>query len=220
MNEFETKHLDFPLELKSMAVDGAFAGYASVFGNMDSQKDIVLKGAFKSSIAAKSGIKLLWQHQPDEPIGVINKMAEDEYGLYMEGQLLLDVQKAREAYSLLKSGAINGLSIGYMPTDYSTDYESGVRFLKQVELWEVSLVTFPANPQAVVSSLKSAPATIREFEDFLRDAGYSRKEAKAIALRGFEKPSGPRDAGCEGEISGLYASLEKALAALNQLVIN
>jgi HK97 family phage prohead protease len=201
--------MEFPLEIKSMAEDGAFAGYASVFGNVDSHKDIVLKGAFQNN--PTGGIKLLWQHQPDEPIGVITAMREDNFGLYMEGQLLLDVQKGREAYSLLKSGAINGLSIGYTPVDFETDYETGVRFLKQVELWEVSLVTFPANPKAVISSLKSAPATIREFEEFLRDAGYSRRESKAIALRGFNDLSNQRDA--EGE-EELYAAFERVIAIL------
>ncbi len=215
MQKLETKHLDFPLELKSIADDGAFAGYASVFGNIDSQKDVVLKGAFKKTIAGNgNGIKLLWQHQPDEPIGVISKMREDEFGLYMEGRLLLDVQRAREAYALLKSGAINGLSIGYTPVDYETDYKTGVRLLKQVELWEVSLVTFPANPHAVVNRLKSAPATIREFEDFLREAGYSRKAAKLIAVRGFESFSDQRDAGEEEEIYELSAVLDRAISIL------
>jgi HK97 family phage prohead protease len=99
---------------------------------------------------------MLWQHQQDEPIGVFERMFEDKRGLYVEGSLLLDVQRANEAHSLLKAGVVKGLSIGYSPLRYKIDEKTGVRVLAEVELWEVSLVTFPANAAANVTVVKQA----------------------------------------------------------------
>ena len=178
---------EFPLAVDRLGDDGAFAGYASVFHLTDTQNDIILPGAFDQTIRHKGGsIKLLWQHRPDEPIGVITMLQEDSKGLYVEGKLNLDVQRAREAYSLLKSGAIDGLSIGYsaVQSEISAD---GARVLKEVDLWEISLVTFPANQAAGVTRIKTGmPETVRDFEHFLRDAGYSRSQAKAISAYGFK----------------------------------
>ena len=110
----ERKRLGFTLELKSLDSQGRFAGYASVFNVVDNQRDIILPGAFVSSVKGRvQEIKFLWQHQQDEPIGVLDAVFEDAYGLYVEGRLLLTVQRAKEAYTLLKAGAISGLSIGY-----------------------------------------------------------------------------------------------------------
>jgi uncharacterized protein len=153
----ERKQLDFALELKKLDKEGRFAGYASVFNIVDNQRDIMLPGAFSSTIhKGTANIKFLWQHQQDEPIGVIQRLSEDSHGLYVEGRLLLDVQKAQEAYSLLKAGAISGLSIGYSPVRYSIDPDTGVRLIAEVDLWEISLVTFPANSDANVTLLKSS----------------------------------------------------------------
>ena len=158
----ERKRLDFKLELKSLDLQGLFAGYASVFGVVDSQRDIVLRGAFSKSVKGRAGeIKFLWQHQQDEPIGIFDAMFEDARGLYVEGRLLLDVQRAKEAHTLLKMGAISGLSIGYSPVRYTIDKKTGVRRLSEVELWEVSLVTFPANEAANVTVVKSAAPPVQ-----------------------------------------------------------
>jgi phage head maturation protease len=109
-------------------------------------------------------------------------MAEDHHGLHVKGRLLVDdVAKAREVYALIKAGAVNGLSIGYRPLVEEFDRTTEVNRLKEVDLWETSLVVFPANEAAVVTSIK----TIREFETFLREAGWSRAEAKHIASAGF-----------------------------------
>lgn len=209
-----TKHMNYNFELKSFGDTGAFAGYASVFNTVDNQQDVMLPGAFKKSLVEKitpSATKLLWQHQADEPIGILNTIREDSYGLYVAGDLLLGLQRGQEAYELLKSGAINGLSIGYKPVEYSYDPANGVRYLSDVELWEVSLVTFPANEKAGVTQLKTeTPQTIRELEQLLRDAGYSRKSAKAIAANGFPALSTPRDA----EDEWLKQVLDKALHIL------
>lgn len=151
----ERKKLGFSLMLKSLDEAGRFAGYGSVFGLVDSQRDMMLAGAFSRTLAGRvQQIKLLWQHQQDEPIGVFDVIREDANGLYVEGRLLLEVQRAREAYTLLKEGAVRGLSIGYSPVRYTTDGKTGVRKLAEVELWEISLVTFPANEAAQVTVVK------------------------------------------------------------------
>lgn len=152
----ERKRLCFNLELKSIDAEGRFAGYASVFDVVDNQKDVIIKGAFSNTLKGRiSHIKMLWQHQQDEPIGIFDRMFEDAHGLYVEGRLLLDVQRGREALALLKSGAISGLSIGYSPLRYRIDANTGVCILSEVELFEVSLVTFPANDAAGITVVKS-----------------------------------------------------------------
>lgn len=149
------KQLDCTLELKSIDEDGRFAGYASVFDLVDNQRDKVLYGAFADTLKGRVGeIKLLWQHQMDEPIGYFTTMFEDTHGLYVEGQLMLEVEKAREAYVLLKQGVVTGLSIGYAPIRYSMDPDTGVRQLNQVALYEISLVTMPANEASQVTVVK------------------------------------------------------------------
>lgn len=154
---FEHKRTQATLDIKALEENGVFAGYASVFDVVDSQADVMLRGAFEQSIAARAeNVKLLWQHAQDEPIGVVEQLREDVHGLYIKGRLLMDVARAREAYALLKAGVIKGLSIGYSPMRYRIDRASGVRYLSAVELWEVSLVTFPANDAAQVTVVKSA----------------------------------------------------------------
>ncbi|MDX1974459.1 MAG: HK97 family phage prohead protease [Rickettsiales bacterium] len=156
-NMRERKRLGFNLHIKSLDNTGRFAGYASVFDMVDSQRDMMLRGAFMATVKNRvQDIKLLWQHQQDEPIGVFEAVFEDMHGLYVEGRLLLDVARAKEAYTLLKSGAISGMSIGYSPVRYRIDAETGVRKLAEVDLWEISLVTFPANAAANVTVVKQA----------------------------------------------------------------
>lgn len=145
------------MEIKAMDEHGRFAGYASVFGVVDNQRDRVSRGAFKRSLLErKSPVQLLWQHQWENPIGTIEKLFEDERGLYIEGKLLLAVEKAREAYALLKAGALRGLSIGYQSKQARRCPDSGVRELLDVELWEISIVTVPANAAANVTVVKQA----------------------------------------------------------------
>lgn len=142
-------------EVKSLTADGRFAGYASVFDVVDNQRDRVKRGAFSRSLALRNNpVQLLWQHLWEHPIGVIERIFEDARGLYIEGRLLMDVEKAREAYALLKAGALKGLSIGYQSKQSRRDPDTGVRDLLEVELWEVSIVTLPANAEANVTVVK------------------------------------------------------------------
>ena len=143
-------------EMKSLAADGTFEGYASVFGVIDSQRDRVHAGAFKASIKHREKpVQLLWQHQWDKPIGVITALFEDARGLYLKGKLLMEVAQAREAYALLKAGVVRGLSIGYSVKRSRRNPDSGVRELLDLNLWEISLVTQPANEAAQVTVVKS-----------------------------------------------------------------
>lgn len=189
------KTRDIPLRIKAVSESGLFSGYGSVYGTVDSYNEVVAKGAFSDSLAEWKGKNLfpslLWQHRSSEPLGVYTSMTEDDKGLRVEGQLLIDdVQQAREAYALLKAGAVNGLSIGYKCDNYTVDEETGITTLNKIDLWEVSLVTFPANTDATIDMVKAALRgghlpTLPEFEDLLREAGFSKSQAKAIAGKGL-----------------------------------
>lgn len=180
----QTKRLEFTFELKSISEDGTFTGYGSVYGVKDSYDEIVEPGAFTESLAVRKPA-LLWQHRSGEPIGVYLEIKEDSIGLHVTGKLALKTQRGAEAYELMKMGAVSGLSIGFQTREDSYDKVTGIRTLKKVDLWEVSLVTFPANDSARVQRVKTFEEmkSINEIEDCLRDAGFSRTEAKAIISR-------------------------------------
>ena len=201
----DKKQLRFAAEIKATE-EGSIEGYGSVFGDLDSYQDIVSKGAFKRT--------LLWQHNTDQPIGVWTDMYEDDRGLVVKGQLA-DTQLGREAHTLMKMGALSGLSIGYRTVKYKMDNESGVRTLQDVDLFEVSPVTFPALDSARVSAVKSAEdiKTEREFEEFLRDAGFSRTVAKAIVAGGYKAAFPQRDA--DGGLDDLVAALKRNATILS-----
>jgi len=118
------------------------SGYASIFGSADQSGDQVQPGAFSRSLEKTRSIKMLWQHDPAQPIGVWEEIKQDDHGLWVKGRLLIDVAKGREAASLVAAGAIDGLSIGYR-TVKAQRAETGGRKLEEIDLWEISLVTFP-----------------------------------------------------------------------------
>jgi HK97 family phage prohead protease len=144
--------------LSTVAADGSFAGYASLFGKADLGRDMVLPGAFRASLARRgaAGVKMLFQHDPAEPIGVWTEIREDTQGLQVRGQLTTGVARAREVLSLMRAGALDGLSIGYRTVRGRTDAKTGIRSLLEVDLWEISVVTFPMLPEARVSAVKTA----------------------------------------------------------------
>lgn len=172
--------------------DGVFEGYASVFGVVDQGMDVVERGAFTKSIVSGRKVKMLWQHDQSQPIGVWDEITEDERGLKVKGRVLKEVQKGAEAQALMKAGALDSMSIGYRTVEATEEAGGRVRKLLEVDLFEISLVTFPMLPEALVTDVKSIK-TIRDFEKALRDAGFSQKEAKAVAADGFSGLAVHRD---------------------------
>jgi HK97 family phage prohead protease len=192
----ETTHIR--RALKASGDQGPFSGYGSIFGNVDLHGDIVEKGAFTETLKERpiEHVGLYWMHDPREPIGKWSIMEEREQGLWVEGKLTLGVSRAREVYELMKDGAVTGLSIGYRTRKYDLDGENDIRILKDVELFEVSAVSGPANEEARIAGVKSAKdfanlATVREANQALRDAGFSQREANAFISR--VKSFGQRD---------------------------
>lgn len=187
---------DFDLSVKAVSDDGLFSGYGSVFGTVDSYREVVAPGAFSESLAEIKSkgrpVPVLWQHRSGEPIGVYTVLVEDAHGLKVEGQLIIDgVARAKEAHALMKAGAVSGLSIGYYVREDSWDEKERVRTLKKVDLVEISLVTFPANDDARIDAIKSKLAhgslpTMPEFEQILREAGFSKSQSAVIANRGLK----------------------------------
>ena len=157
-------------------------GYASLFGQEDRGGDVVEKGAYAVSLdlLEKAGrrVRMLWQHDPAEPIGVWDEVREDGRGLYVKGRLLTDVTRAREAVSLLEAGAIEGLSIGYRTVRSKKD-DNGRRRLMELELWEVSLVTFPMLPDARVGAKGEHPD-----DDLMRDLAAAIDAARRDLAQG------------------------------------
>jgi HK97 family phage prohead protease len=206
-------HKQFAFKADTVKDDGTFAGYGSVFGNVDSYNEIVAPGAFVKSLSLikESGdpLPVLWQHDAEKPIGGYTDLSEDERGLKVSGFLLKDsVALAAEAYQLMKHRIVKGLSIGYYVRDDSMDEKTGIRTLKEVDLREISVVTFPANQAAQIENVKSALSymlkagqlpNLKLFEDFLREAGFSKSQAAAIANGGLSKLSRGEPAGEKGD---------------------
>jgi len=200
---------------------GHFTGMASTFGNTDLVGDIILPGAFAESLrkVPPARIKMLWQHDVREPIGVWDTMTEMRKGLQVEGRLVLGTQRGREAFELLRAKAIDGLSIGFSVPAGSAerDRTTGIRKLKAIDLLEVSVVTFPANLGARVANAKAMLASgdvpdLGDCERLLHAAGFTRRQAKALLADGY-RALAPEAAEAE-EIRALLTSLRRATEAL------
>lgn len=181
----------YALEIRATGEDGTVEGYGSVFGVRDSYDDVIGAGAFLSSLKAHKSAgtmpAMLWQHDSSEPIGIWTEMVEDAKGLRIKGQLALDTVRGKEAHALLKLKALNGLSIGFAAKQWAYDRETEIRTLTEIDLWEVSLVTFPANGKARVTNIKTAPidqiAAPKDAERILREAGFAKSDALAFVSR-------------------------------------
>lgn len=188
----ETKHL--PLEWKATP-EGVIEGYGAIFGNVDAGGDVLLPGAFSDSLKSGRKVKMLREHCPDDVIGVWDEVIEETGGLRVKGRILMTISDGKDAFELVKAGAIDGLSIGYRTVE-SEYNNAGNRLLKAVDLWEVSLVTFPMNELARVDAVKAAEMTEREFERALtRDAGLSRSVAQRLMAGGYNAVKAMRDSG-------------------------
>lgn len=204
-----------------------FSGYGARFGNRDSYDDVIEKGALaeyiKKAYAGEEPWPAMllqhggWEAESQMPVGAWLSMAEDEKGLYLEGELA-NIQRGVETYTLMKMQprpAISGLSIGYYADEWiiNNDPDEPRRTLKRITLAEVSIVTFPANNLAGVIDVKHAMPQIRAAEHALRDAGFSRAEAKAILASGY-KSLPPRDAGAEAANDELAALIANNISLL------
>ncbi|MCK0196354.1 HK97 family phage prohead protease [Ancylobacter sp. 6x-1] len=144
--------------LGPLAEDGTFEGYAALFNRIDLGRDLILPGAFSRSLAARGagGVRMLFQHDPAEPIGVWLALREDAVGLFVRGRIAPEVTRAREVLALLRAGALDGLSIGFRAVEGATDPRSRIRRLSRIDLWEISVVTFPMQPEARIAEVKES----------------------------------------------------------------
>jgi len=221
-SEMESKNFSCVAELKAMddeEEEGRFEGYASIFGNKDLGGDVVQEGAFRKSLMRRKpkNVKMLMQHKTDMPIGVYDKIKEDDNGLRVQGRLALGTQKGREAYELLKMGALDGLSIGYKadPKKQVYDERKRKRYLKEVDLMEISLVTFPMNPKAQVTSVKASDRTIRDWEKFLRDEGDLSRSQSKIASKAVYSSLVDHWDGAKQDNSDLVSSMRDVIKVLS-----
>ena len=188
-----------PSALDVIGDDGLFEGYACLFGKEDLGHDVIRSGAFAPSLNMRGieGIKLLYQHDPNQPIGQWLTILEDEKGLFVRGKLAMEVAKAREIHSMMKAGILDGLSIGFRTVRGQKDPKTGIRYLLELDLWEISVVTFPMQPDARISSVKSKHTAFskRELErKLMHDAGFSRSQARALMAHGLTGLNGKQDA--------------------------
>lgn len=197
------------------APPGWIEGYASKFGLVDSYNETVQPGAFKKSLKdwgrRKMPVPMLWQHNSNEPIGGWSEFAEDDIGLKLGGQIDLETQRGREAFSAVKGRYVGGLSIGYFERKadpWSWEPTEEPRRLFELDLRETSVVTFPALREAQIDAVKAAiargvPLTTRQFESFLREKlNLSRSDAEKITREGYaawrQRDVGPADPEVDG----------------------
>ena len=215
----ERKFVDMTLD--RVEADGSFSGYASLFGRVDLGKDVVERGAFANTLKTRgpAGIRMLFQHDPMEPIGAWSELREDERGLFVRGRLNRDVARAREVLSLMRGGALDGLSIGFRTVRARKDAATGVRHIHEADLWEISVVTFPMLPEARIQSVKGARRrlpTIRLFVAWLtRDAGLTRSDARKVIAKGFASLLSERDAAA-GPTERLVETIREATRIINR----
>ena len=210
------KFLTIPVEVKVFGDAGTFEGYAAIFGNVDLGGDVIERGAFKEIVKGRNGmVKILNQHSSRDPIGAA-EVKQDDKGLKFTGQLILEAASARSVYALMKAGVLDGMSIGYDVLEGGAKIlESGIRQLTALKLWEISPVTFGMNPLAGITDVKTANqiTNIREYEDFLREAGFSRAQAKALAAGGWPRLDGQREADGDEELRKGIAFLQSVTEA-------
>jgi hypothetical protein len=218
MEKIEVKQVEL-LEFKALSGEGEFEGYAAIFNNVDMGNDKILPGAFEKTLKKTKGkIPILDGHCTRCQIGWNLEASEDAKGLKVHGQLNLDVGAGSDKYALAKQakevGAKMGLSIGY--ASKKSDWEGDVRLLREVKLFEYSLVAFPMNDKATVTNIKGGHLVlatgdplenVRDFEDLLREAGFSRTKAKAISSYAFNSQ-------CDADVKDVLEAIEKASNAL------
>jgi len=210
--------IEIPLEIKAASAAGKIEGYGAIFGVEDAGGDTIAPGAFTASIAKTKAdgrpLPMLWGHNPTDPVGSWHEFAEDAKGLFVKGQALVETTRGRDTLAFVKAGVISGLSIGYRTLVDEIDREGDTRTIKEAELWEVSLVTFPMQSDARVLDVKALTGmTERDIERVLRDGGFSAREAKAVISRCADL-GGARDAHANRETARIDLAAERLLGAM------
>ena len=218
--ELDHKASSVPFELKALSEDGTFEGYGSMFNNVDRGKDTIVPGAFRQTLAGRdlNSIKMLRDHDSTKICGQWLEMREDDRGLKVKGKLFVEdgmsTPLAQETYVLMKSGALSALSIGYRTVQASYDESSGIRELKELELWEVSVVPFPMNELATVDAVKR-DVSKQDVERILREAGVPNQFAKMVAVHGYdgakERLGSQREAGSGDELEQMLRNTIESL---------
>jgi len=171
----ERKDFNFKIEVLDSDVPGSFEGYASVFNIVDEGGDVVEQGAFTRTLnnkfaSGKKSIPLLWQHDSRMPMGMITEAHEDNYGLFIKGQIILGSDMSNHCHALMKAGAISGMSIGYdtmkatFPENEMIKGDAVMRRLQELRLWEISMVTFPMNDSANVTDVKGMDNVVANLQ--------------------------------------------------------
>lgn len=218
--KIEKEIKSFPFEVKATAEENnifTFEGYASTFNNVDHGDDIVIRGAFSNSLAKNSQVPILWQHQMSEVIGVSVQLYEDDKGLLVKGNLPTDdTLVSGRIIPQMKVGSIKEMSMGYFLEDYEIT-KDGIRLLKKINLFEVSLVTKAMNSQALVTGFKSFE-TLRDIEQTLKNNGFSNTEAKTLISK-IKEFSSKRDAS-EDNQRDADATNQKIITDLHNFINN
>lgn len=218
----EKKYKAYNIDAKSLDITddgnfGWFKGYAITWDNVDRAGEVAVKGCFAQSLKENPRVKMQWQHDISELIGSYTELREDDKGLYCVGRINLATARGKEAYALLKAGDIDSLSIGYSVFEDEYDYEKNVRYLKRLELYEISLVSVPCNPQAQVNEVKSGTVSIddikncngnvRDIERLIKGRPLSANAAKYLA--GLASKSADEKVTFTKELDGLNEKLAK-----------
>ena len=218
--KIEKEIKSFPFEVKATAEENnifTFEGYASTFNNVDHGDDIVIRGAFSNSLSKNSQVPILWQHQMSEVIGISVQLYEDDKGLFIKGNLPKDdTLVSGRIIPQMKVGSIKEMSIGFFTKNYDRA-KDGIRLLKEIDLFEVSLVTKAMNSQALVTGFKSFE-TLRDIEQTLKNNGFSNTEAKTLISK-IKEFSSKRDAS-EDNQRDADATKQKIITDLNNFINN
>lgn len=209
-----------PLEFKAGAEPGTFTGYGAVFGNIDDGDDVIEANAFRKIRTKSNGkIRIPLYHDMSRVVGE-GEIVQDAKGVQVKGKLNMNLSYAADAYELMQDGTLDAMSVGFSIMDKGATYDEDyrVRTISKAELWEVSIVPFGMNRKAKIRSVKSAIElkTVRDFEAHLRDIGFSQKDAKAIASKGYGALH--RDGGGSGDHRDGDAQTSEMLGALKQMI--
>lgn len=215
----DTKAGAIPISIKEISEDGEFEGYGSTFGNVDRGMDMVVAGAFRRTLKERklNSIKMLRDHDTRKVVGKWLELREDERGLYAKGKLFADgVQLAKETLHLMREGALDALSIGYRTVKAAWDEDAGIRKLLDVDLWEISVVTFPMNEMATVDAVKR-DLTQRDVERILREGGAPANFAKLVAIHGYDDAKARLGSRREGGSSNLAEMIRNTASKMKEI---